>query len=72
MRRAYPTSFCFQEVIEIILGVFFTASVSKGAGFPAVFSPNGIVSVSCARGIMRATKIRTLHKKREECGARIL
>jgi len=27
MRRAYPTSFCFQEVIEIILEGFFTASI---------------------------------------------
>src|SRR5882762_1088052 len=27
MRRAYPTSFCFQEMIEIILKGFFTASV---------------------------------------------
>jgi hypothetical protein len=26
MRRAYPTSFCFQEMIEIILKGFFTAS----------------------------------------------
>jgi len=29
MRRAYPTSFCFQEMIEIILKGFFTASFSR-------------------------------------------
>jgi len=33
MRRAYPTSFCFQEVIEIILEGFFTASVWKVGAF---------------------------------------
>jgi hypothetical protein len=38
MRRAYPTSFCFQEVIEIILGVFFTASKSQGWGAIKAFS----------------------------------
>jgi hypothetical protein len=32
MRRAYPTSFCFQEVIEIILQGFFTASKPQGWG----------------------------------------
>jgi hypothetical protein len=30
MRRGYPTSFCFQVVIEIILEGFFTASRYKG------------------------------------------
>jgi hypothetical protein len=31
MRRAYPTSFCFQEAIEIILRGFFHSFVFKGA-----------------------------------------
>jgi len=44
MRRAYPASFSFQEVIETIFEGFFTASFSKGRGFGALRSmPNKLI-----------------------------
>jgi hypothetical protein len=44
MRRAYPTSFCFQEAIEIILQAFFHSFNRKGAAPNAKRLQNGVAT----------------------------
>jgi hypothetical protein len=64
MRRAYPTSFCFQEMIEIILKGFFTASPER-VGHPEKLNQlPGVDVLEWYHQKVRACQ----HKKRERVG----
>jgi hypothetical protein len=65
MRRAYPTSFCFQEMIEIILKGFFTASTDVW-GTPRLLTFRRITTVAYSHRRGRGKKKRALGHPTEE------